>query len=171
MAQRQTKKIEENRQGIQKAKGIWIVMSFLFIGAVIALGFWLFAQWREMRHRSEIQRIEEIRNIKVQVLNGCGKPGVALKFTDFLRKEGFDVINGNGENAENYGFAETIVVDRSGILRKAEMVAKVLDTENCIRQVKLDKYRIEHVTVIIGRDFKRLKPYTTSEDWYTIPNR
>ncbi len=32
-------------------------------------------------------------SLKVEVLNGCGKPGLAKEVTDFLRRKGFDVVN------------------------------------------------------------------------------
>ena len=31
--------------------------------------------------------------IQMEVLNGCGVDGVAQKFTDYLRKDNFDVVN------------------------------------------------------------------------------
>jgi len=94
--------------------------------------------------------------IKVEVLNGCKEPGIARKFARILRSKGFDVVNGDGANAENFGFLETIVVDRSGDMEKAWKVARVLGTENCIQQVIADPYRVEEVTVVIGKDFKEL---------------
>jgi len=97
--------------------------------------------------------------IKVEVLNGCGVNGLARRVSDFLRTEGFDVVNGNGGNAESFGFVESIVVDRVGDISKAEKVAKVLGVGNCLRQVDMDPYRIEEVTVIIGRDYRKLRPF------------
>lgn len=94
--------------------------------------------------------------IKVEVLNGCKEPGIARKFARILRSKGFDVVNGDGANAENFGFLETIVVDRSGDMEKAWKVAKLLGTKNCIQQVIADPYRVEEVTVVIGKDFRTL---------------
>jgi hypothetical protein len=94
--------------------------------------------------------------IKVEVLNGCAEPGIARKFSRILRAKGFDVVNGDGANAEHFGFLETIVVDRYGAFEKAEKVAKVLGTKNTIQQVREAAYHVEEVTVVIGRDFKAL---------------
>ncbi|MCD6334728.1 MAG: hypothetical protein DRP97_03210 [Candidatus Latescibacterota bacterium] len=93
---------------------------------------------------------------KVEVLNGCAEPGLARKFSRILRAKGFDVVNGDGANAENFGFLETIVVDRCGDAEKAIRVAKVLGTKNTIQQVREAPYHVEEVTVVIGRDFKEL---------------
>ena len=94
--------------------------------------------------------------IKVEVLNGCKEPGIARKFARILRWKGLDVVNGDGANAENFGFLETIVVDRSGDMEKAWKVAGILGTKNCIQQVIADRYRVEEVTVVIGKDFREL---------------
>jgi hypothetical protein len=94
--------------------------------------------------------------VKVEVLNGCGVQGIARRYAEILRRKGFDVVNGNGGNAENFGFLESVVVDRSGDMEKARAVAQALDIRHCVQQIRLDPYRIEEVTVIIGRDFDRL---------------
>ena len=92
--------------------------------------------------------------IRVEVLNGCEEKGLARKVTSLLRRSGFDVVNFG--NAENFDFLETIVVDRSGQIEKAQQVAQTLGVENCVQQIKQDPYRIEDVLVIIGRDFHKL---------------
>ena len=38
--------------------------------------------------------------VRVAVFNGCGRPGLAATFTEWLRGEGYDVVNGIGENAD-----------------------------------------------------------------------
>lgn len=94
--------------------------------------------------------------VKVEVLNGCGVPGIAGRYAELLRRKGFDVVNGNGENAENFGFLESVVVDRAGEMEKARAVAQALGIRHCVQQIRPDPYRIEEVTVIIGKDFDRL---------------
>ncbi|MCK4590472.1 MAG: LytR C-terminal domain-containing protein [Candidatus Latescibacteria bacterium] len=97
---------------------------------------------------------KEVMPIRVEVLNGCEEKGLARKVTSLLRRSGFDVVNFG--NAENFDFLETIVVDRSGQIEKAQQVAQTLGVENCVQQIKQDPYRIEDVLVIIGRDFHKL---------------
>jgi hypothetical protein len=97
---------------------------------------------------------KEVIPIRVEVLNGCEERGLARKVTGLLRRSGFDVVNFG--NAENLDFLETIVVDRSGHIEKAQQVAQTLGVENCVQQIKQDPYRIEDVLVVIGRDFPKL---------------
>jgi len=92
------------------------------------------------------------RRIRVEVLNGCGEPGLAKEVARFLREHGFDVVNGEGSNASYFNFLESIVVDRCGDLEKARYVAKVLGIRNCIQQVYEEGYHIEEVTVVLGKD-------------------
>jgi len=92
------------------------------------------------------------RRIRVEVLNGCGEPGLAREVARFLREHGLDVVNGEGSNASHFNFLESIVVDRCGDLEKARYVAKVLGIRNCIQQIYEEGYHIEEVTVVLGKD-------------------
>ena len=127
------------------------------ISAMILLG-WVFdgCNRKPDEKASGLESSPEQIAARVEVLNGCGARGVAQRYAEFLRRKGFDVVNGNGGNAENFGFVESVVVDRAGNMEKARAVAQVLGIRHCVQQIRLDPYRIEEVTVIIGRDFDRL---------------
>lgn len=92
---------------------------------------------------------------QVEVLNGCGISGIAAQAHEFLRKYGFDVVN--VENASAFDYEETIVIDRGGDEQIARRVARLLGTENVIRQVRPDL--MLQITVILGKDYRNLKPY------------
>ncbi|MFH1009591.1 MAG: LytR C-terminal domain-containing protein [Candidatus Latescibacterota bacterium] len=94
--------------------------------------------------------------VRVEVLNGCGVPGIAQECSRRLRASGFDVVNGDGANAENFDFLETIVVNRCNDLEKAIRVAEALGTGNIIQQLWEAPHPVEEVTVVIGRDFQKL---------------
>lgn len=90
--------------------------------------------------------------IRVQVLNGCGVSGAAANVASLLRRAGgFDVID--IANAENFDFAATVVVDRTGDGKAAREVARVLDGVPLVLQ-RLPGARFE-VTVIVGYDHGR----------------
>ena len=92
---------------------------------------------------------------QVEVLNGCGVSGVAALTHEYLRRFGFDVVN--VENAAGFDYSETIVIDRGGDEQVARRLARILDTENVIRQVRPDL--MLQVTVILGADYENLNPY------------
>jgi hypothetical protein len=103
-----------------------------------------------------VQTKSNERVIQIDVLNGCGIPGVAIKFTDFLRVRGFDVLEMG--NYKSFDVQETLVIDRTGKKDNAHKVAYALgiDEKNIIQQVSPDSYL--DCTVVIGKDFNNLKP-------------
>lgn len=92
--------------------------------------------------------------IRLEVLNGCGKKDVAKEVTTIMRSYGYDVVNVG--NADSFHYDVTIVIDRVGNIEFAKDVAKTLDTDNYIQQI--DKNRLLEVSVIIGKDFLEIFP-------------
>ncbi len=129
---------------------IWWLLGLL---AVVLAYMGLQDRWQQ---RSEPAPLEgpTLQNIRVEVLNGCGTDGLARKVGLHLRSLGFDVLT--FENAESYNYPESIVIDRVGQPDDARRVAEALGIPNQIQQIVVDPFRIEGVTVIIGRDHRRL---------------
>jgi hypothetical protein len=86
--------------------------------------------------------------IVVEVLNGCGRPGVAEQVASHLRGQGFDVMYIG--NADDFDFAETLIVDRAGDRDKAHAVAAALGEAPVVYQVS-SAFFVD-VTVILGED-------------------
>lgn len=95
--------------------------------------------------------------IQVEVLNGCGRSGVADRFTNFLRDHKFDVVYMG--NYMSFDMDKTLVIDRTGNNANAQKAADALGVEsrNIIQQVNED-YLLD-VSIIIGKDYYRLNPY------------
>ncbi|MCA1801759.1 MAG: LytR C-terminal domain-containing protein [Rhodothermaceae bacterium] len=93
--------------------------------------------------------------IQIEVLNGCGVPGIATRFTNALRNNGFDVVDSG--NFESFDVRETIVIDRSGNLDHAIRIARSLgiSEQNIIRETSPNFYL--DATVVIGADYEKLK--------------
>jgi LytR cell envelope-related transcriptional attenuator len=89
--------------------------------------------------------------IQVEVLNGCGKNGIADKFTELLRKNKFDVVNTG--NYKSYDVNYSIVIDRTGNLENATRLADLLniDRKNVIQQINKNSFL--DVTLIVGKDY------------------
>ncbi|PLX31628.1 MAG: hypothetical protein C0600_05100 [Ignavibacteria bacterium] len=94
--------------------------------------------------------------IQLDVLNGCGVSGIAQRFTDFLRKRNFDVVQSS--NYKTFDVEQSLVIDRTGDLAAARKVAYALGIEekNIVQQINPDYYL--NVSVVIGRDYENLKP-------------
>jgi len=99
-------------------------------------------------------RYHPSRDVKVEVLNGCGTDGLARIVGNRLRSAGFDVMS--LDNADRFDYPESIVIDRLGNPNEADRVAEALGISNRIQQIVPDPFRIESVTVIIGKDYSRI---------------
>ena len=86
--------------------------------------------------------------VAVEVLNGCGEPGIADRVASHLRDCGFDVMYVG--NAGDFKFSETIVVDRTGDHEKTHAVAGALGRPPVIHQVGTAFF--VDVTVVLGKD-------------------
>ncbi len=95
--------------------------------------------------------------IQLDVQNGTNENGAATKFTEYLRKNGIDVVEMG--NYKSKDVERTLIIDRSGDNAKARKVASVLgvNAKNIIQQ--LNNSLFLDVTVVIGKDFNELKPY------------
>ncbi len=94
--------------------------------------------------------------IRVALLNGCGRSGLASQFAGILRSRGYDVMNGQGDNADSFDFDVSVVVDRRGNRELAERVARDLGIAHIINQYAMDPYVLEDIEIILGRDWDTL---------------
>lgn len=94
--------------------------------------------------------------IRVALLNGCGRSGLASQFAGILRSHGYDVMNGQGDNADSFDFDVSVVVDRKGNRELAERAARDLGIRQVISQYATDPYVLEDIEIILGRDWNTL---------------
>lgn len=92
--------------------------------------------------------------IQLEVLNGCGVPGLATRFTSSLRRYGFDVVETG--NFDNFDMTETLIISRNGNMQNARRVASALGIpeERILREESSDFYL--DATIVIGSDFQTL---------------
>jgi hypothetical protein len=92
--------------------------------------------------------------VQLEVLNGCGALGVADKFTEYLRKKNFDVVQVG--NYISFDIDKTLIIDRTGNVANAEKVAGFLgiDESSIIQQINNDYFL--DVTLVIGKDYGQL---------------
>ena len=106
------------------------------------------------RLAKELYQENPIKNIKVEVLNGCGIKGIAAKTSEFLRsKHRIDVIR--SDNADKYDYSKTIIIGRNEDLDKILSVTKAFDIEinnkSYIRHEPDETLGVD-VTIILGKD-------------------
>ncbi len=95
--------------------------------------------------------------VQVEVVNGCGVPGLAADVRSYLRAAGFDVV-GVGD-ARPYRQKQTLVIDRGGGPEAARRVAAALGvaSERVQHEPRPEEYL--DASVVLGMDYKTLKPF------------
>ncbi len=92
---------------------------------------------------------------RIQILNGCGTPGMSWIAADELRASGFDVKNDGIGNADFYNYQSTLIIARTQDMSIARQVgvAMALDPDNVfLFRTSDDRF---DVTVILGADYQR----------------
>ncbi|MCK9280992.1 MAG: LytR C-terminal domain-containing protein [Melioribacteraceae bacterium] len=103
---------------------------------------------------AETRDSERSEIIQVEVLNGCGIPGAATRFAEYLRANKFDVVSATNDKEID----ETLVIARTQNMENAYAVAEVLGVKKSnVNQILNDDYFLD-VSIIIGRDYYTLKP-------------
>jgi hypothetical protein len=90
--------------------------------------------------------------IRIELLNGSGRAGLAGELASYLRDGGFDVLDVS--NADRSDYRTTLVVNRTGAGEPGKIVAEYLGTRHVIQQISSQE--MIDVTVIVGRDARRL---------------
>jgi hypothetical protein len=147
---RPQKRISRLRTGL-RARGLELGILFLALILVVFVYSSVYLRWLSPVQERTLPVERKI--VRVEVLNGCGAPGLAKEVTDYLRIKGYDVVNVG--NAESFEFPETIVVDRVGDMTYAWQVARTLGVNNVIQQKDLDL--LLEVTLILGKDYQDLE--------------
>ena len=117
----------------------------------------------------EVYQKNPMRNIKIEVLNGCGIKGIAAKTSEYLRSSHrIDVIR--SENADRYDYPNTLIIGRNENLEKILLVSKSfgisIDNKNIVRHEPNESLGVD-VTVILGKDinsYSNIFDYTTNKN-------
>ena len=103
---------------------------------------------------TEIYESNPLLDIQVEILNGCGTPGIAAKFSDLLRDKRVDVVR--SENADHFEYEKTILIQRNENINGMKHVAQVLgfNIENSEKVItSIDSNLDVDLTLIIGKDY------------------
>jgi len=95
--------------------------------------------------------------ITVEIHNGCGIPKLANLYTEFLRSEGFDVIN--SRNANNFEYTKTQILHHQGDKARALSLSKTMKIDESLITKEQNRYLIHDLTLILGRDYQQLNSY------------
>lgn len=107
---------------------------------------------------AEQQVLEPVsRSLQIEVLNGCGKEGLAKNITSYLRQKDIDVVSQG--NYVNFNVRKSMIIDRVDDPEKMKMLAKILGISPDQIQVKIEPNLQLDATVVLGKDYKSLRPF------------
>jgi hypothetical protein len=112
-------------------------------------------RFNPVREKNPTELVGDI--IQVEVLNACGISGLAGRATQYLRDQGFDVVNTDNYRAST--LENTVVVDRVGNLEAARQIARALGLpeDRVTQELKPDYYL--DASLLIGQDYTTLRPF------------
>ena len=154
-----------------KIKNLFFNLTLIFL-IVLILGFiWSFISNINNKNKItydksiELQKLLKINNyesktgyrIKVELLNGCGISGLADKYSNFFRENGFDVVL--SKNAPHFNYEKSQVILRQGDKEIAIETASFLDINPGEIIEKINDQLNCDVTIILGKDFNQLSSF------------
>ena len=175
-------KPKKRRKKIKKKEGIFnflnvpitllTIISFFFISSFIyEIGY---------NDKSDIQNInlqkllDEQSNayekktghrIKVEVSNGCGQNRIAAMYQNFLRSEGFDVMDAKNASRHNHEYS-TIEIHRDDI-EMAHFLSNLMGIHDSLIIKKNDESLMIDISLTIGKDFQNLSSYNAVARHYS----
>lgn len=143
-------------------------IAIILLGILCAyLAFSLFSSSFSSKDNTELNTTDTTKKnitkqpgqlIQLDVQNGTGINGVASVFSDYLRKFGFDIVEMGNYKSDDV--SKTKVVSRKEDLTNAVKIANVLGVNKKYVIQQINPSLFLDATVVIGKDFKELKPYT-----------
>lgn len=92
---------------------------------------------------------------RVQILNGCGKTGIAKRASDYLTKNDCEIRDVGNADRQDYRFSE--IVNRGNNATAARDLAKLVGIDPAKIKKKAGAPGLDvDVTLIIGADYRRL---------------
>jgi hypothetical protein len=151
---------DKNNNSADSSKKVSAVLSIAILLAVVIIAVLAYDLFEKISgsNENDIQAGSAARDsvIQIEVLNGCGTAGLGDIVTEFLRSDSIDVINTG--NYISFDFDFTVIIDRSGKIENALVIAEALGLgkDAVIQQINNDYFL--DVSVILGRDYQSLIP-------------
>lgn len=99
------------------------------------------------------------KKIQLEVLNGCGVKGLAILYANFLRSNGYDVID--FKNAKNFNFKKTkIIIHKQNDSNFVYELIDILKIKPEQIEYNYDNNIFYDLTLIVGEDYNSLNSYS-----------
>jgi len=131
-----------------RIRAVAVVVAVLGVGAY--LGSAAHEWWAGGGAEHEGTPTWDGERVRVEILNGGGRSGMAREATDRLRGRGFDVVYWG--NASSFGQESSVVLDRVGRIETARSVADALGISGI--RTEPDSSLLLDVSVVLGQDWE-----------------
>jgi len=141
----------------QKKSGTKFLNLFIFILGMVVLVY-TFSFVKRLTQTEAVGSPEPIL-VRIEVLNGCGVKGAAQEVGDFLREKKFQRVYFDVRGIENFttsSVSKTMIWDRVGDLKLAQMVAAELGIADIFQKPLKKNYEDVKVTLILGSDYRKI---------------
>ena len=107
------------------------------------------------KEKVEVKIKERVVQIRIGILNGCGKKGMASRLQAFLTDKGFNVQSTG--NADNFNYRKSVVYYKEKYREEAIDIAHKIPGWQDIYQMKVEEPDID-ISIIVGKDLiKKIK--------------
>jgi hypothetical protein len=104
--------------------------------------------------------------IQIEILNGCGQRYIAKMYQDFLRYEGYDVMDAKNAGSK---YEHTTVYLHRGDPEMALHLSSVVGVNDSLIIKRIDESLMFDVSIVIGNDFTELDSYNSAIPYH--PNK
>ena len=176
-------KKKKRKSGVKKKQGfnlkdffttpitILTVISLIFISSFI---FQLFVEEKQQTSIIDFEKLlrknsyeqKTGHRIQIEILNGCGQRYIAKMYQDFLRYEGYDVMD--AKNASSKYEHSTIYLHR-GDPEMASHLSEVVGVGDSLIIENIDESLMFDLTLVIGNDYTELDSYNSAIPYH--PNK
>ena len=170
---RRYKNKKTNSYKIPRINPVLIILSLiliLFIGSFLVE----INQDKKINYKPNLAKLlrknsyekETGHKITLEIQNGCGQDNIAFMYKNFLREEGFDVINTKNASSFEYNFSQ--IISHSDNMEIPHYLSKLMGINDSLITIKSDSNLIIDLILIIGKDFDNLNSYDDASLHYPI---
>ncbi|MFP4546757.1 MAG: LytR C-terminal domain-containing protein [Fidelibacterota bacterium] len=167
MASKKTRQKQEKLNSKIYKLQKWLLNFAIVCLAIIIFSFMLSSTRRfssnpekiDLSRQTIVNEMPKYGNICIEVLNGCGIPGMAGKYTEYLRRRGFDVIYTG--NADQMNYPETFVFANDTSDTKLTPLLNAMNFTK--KRIEFNSAMDTHINyqIILGKDCDHIPVFET----------
>ena len=102
--------------------------------------------------------------INLEIKNGCGQKNIAFMYKNFLREEGFDVMDTKNAKSFDHDFSKVLL--HRGDIQMAHNLSNLMGINDSLIKINHNDNLMLDLTLIIGKDFNQLSSYDNASIHY-----